>query len=102
MRIRIIQKPPVAHVDGIRLDYFVAGHEYDLGPSLCSLLLAEGWAEPVGFDEPPATPPGNERPAEATVMPANLVREIFPPYYEGPSAFAADRRRKRRARGRAR
>jgi hypothetical protein len=102
MRIRIVQKPPVAHVDGIRLDYFVPGQEYDLGPSLCSLLLAEGWAEPVVLEEPSATPRDNDRPAETTVMPANLVREIFPPYYEGPSAFAADRRHKRRVRRRAR
>ena len=38
--------------------------------------------------------------SSVTGQPPNLIREIFPPYYETPSALAADRRRKPRTRTR--
>jgi hypothetical protein len=52
MRIRIIKEPPIASIDGIRLDYMVVGRDYEVGNSLGALLLAEGWAEPVALNAP--------------------------------------------------
>jgi hypothetical protein len=47
MRIRIVQKPTEAFVDGLDLRHFFIGCEYDVGSHLGALMLAEGWAEPV-------------------------------------------------------
>jgi hypothetical protein len=67
-----------------------------LGNSLGSLFLAEGWAEPVEDDEPtPAVPPTkylDEKHSDELRLP-NLIRDIYPPYYDGPVAQAADRHR---------
>ena len=57
------------------------------------MLLAEGWAEPVGVDEPAIS----EVAADTSSLP-NLIREIYPPYYDAPNALAADRRSRRRRR----
>lgn len=50
MRIRITRAPH-GLVDGIDLNRFVRGLTYDVGTALGSLLLAEGWAEPVEESE---------------------------------------------------
>jgi hypothetical protein len=95
MRIRIVQKPAVAFIDGVRLDHFRPGHVYQLGSLMAGVFLAEGWAEPVDEQETgiPAAPP----------IPRNLTREFFPPYYDGsPSALAAEHASRRRARRRRR
>jgi hypothetical protein len=47
MRIRIVRPLPVRDVDGITVDAFEVGREYEVGPSLGALFLAERWAEPV-------------------------------------------------------
>ena len=94
MRIRIVQKPAVEFIDGVRLDQFRPGHEYEVGSLMAGVFLAEGWAEPVDEQETgiPAAP----------AIPRNLTREFFPPYYDGsPSALAAEhasRRARRRRR----
>jgi hypothetical protein len=51
-----VKHPPIADVDGIRLDYFEVGAEYQVGNTIAALLLAEGWAEPLPLDAPPAEP----------------------------------------------
>ena len=43
MRIRIVQAPPVAEVEGITVDFFEVGSEHEVGNTLGALLLAEGW-----------------------------------------------------------
>ena len=95
MRIKILHAPPVCDVDGIRLDLFQPGMQYEMGNSLGALFLAEGWGEPVASDEPAMLVPLSEFTADG---PANLVREIYPPYYDGPAGLAADRRRRPRRR----
>ena len=83
MRIRIIQRPNAASIDGVRLDRFEPGQCYDVGNALGSLLLAEGWAEPMPLDEAvpvtskaaPVVPP---RPP-ASDSPPNLIRERSSP-----------------------
>jgi len=106
LRIRVLQTPPLSDVDGIRLDRFRPGRQYVLGNSLGALFLAEGWAEPVGDEEPtPAIPPTkylDEKHADELRLP-NLIRDIYPPYYNGSLTQAADRRRASRiARSRSR
>ena len=96
MRIIVIQEPPVREVDGIRLDVFHRGVEYEMGSCLGALFLAEGWGEPAPV-EPAMLIPMSEISADnAEPLPPNLVREIFPPYYDAPPALAADRRRRQR------
>lgn len=100
MRIRIVQKPGVASIDGVRLDQFRPGNVYYLGSLLAGVFLAEGWAEPV--DEPGRGEPDPRRqPDNDGLTIRNLTREFFPPYYDGsPSALAAEHpaRRARRRR----
>ena len=97
MRIKVIQPPAVASIDGVRLDQFRPGNEYQLGNLLACVFLAEGWAEPV--DHPETGSPEAEVPA----IPRNLTREFFPPYYDGsPSEIAAEHASRHRDRPRPR
>src|SRR3954453_7746435 len=99
MRIRVIRKPSVPSIDGIRLDLFEPGYEYDVGTTLAMLALAEGWAEPVVNERPALVIPLAEmkRGSRTPKSPFNLHREVCPPYFD--LAIAADRLpRKRRRR----
>ena len=98
MRIRILQKPALQSIDGIRLDHFLPGILYEVGHTLGSYLMAEGWAEPVATEDPAMLIPMTEFEADLSPNPPNLVREIYPPYYDAPPSLAADRRRQRRTR----
>jgi hypothetical protein len=97
LRIQIVQVPPVACIDGIQLSRFTVGHCYEVGNSLGAVFLAEGWAEPVALDEPSPPPYFSEEdtfkrhsPVDPDA-PANLIREVYPPYYDHlPSAAAGD------------
>jgi hypothetical protein len=96
MRIRIVQKPAVACIDGVNLDQFRPGNVYHLGSLMAGVFLAEGWAEPVDDRET-----GSHSDAEVPAIPRNLTREFFPPYYDGsPAALAAEQASRRRARRR--
>lgn len=103
MRIRIIQKPDPECVDGVRVDRFEPGYQYEIGTILASLFLAEGWAEPVPFDEPDMVVPFAEadpftpRPRPNPKDPPNLVRESYPPSIER-LALAGDYRWRKRPR----
>ena len=101
MRIRIVQTPTVAEADGIDLQRFVPGQRYEVGPQLGSLLLAEGWAVPIGDDEPALLVPFSDAdPFMPRVMdrnsPPNLVRETYPPYADDLAAVNDRPRRKRK------
>ena len=52
MRIKIIKKPSVARVNGMRLDVFQPGVLYEMVDTFATFLISEGWAEPVLSDEP--------------------------------------------------
>ena len=88
MRIRIVRRPGVQSIDGIRLDRFEPGYKYDVGNSLAALLLAEGWATPEPLDEPALlipmseVEPGRAQPPRDPANPPNLIRELYPPYFE--------------------
>jgi hypothetical protein len=60
MRIRIVQRSHCDSIDGIRLDRFEPGYQYEVGNSLGALMLAEGWAEPVQLDAPALPVPFSE------------------------------------------
>ena len=84
MRIRIVQAPPIPEIDGIRLDCFHVGREYDVGNSIGSLFLAEGWAEPLPLDAPKPIEPFTENdPYDARPLydgrevdtPRNLIKD---------------------------
>lgn len=51
MRIKIRQSAAVVNIDGVRLDRFVPGREYEVGTALGTLMLVEKWAEMV-IEEP--------------------------------------------------
>ena len=87
IRLRIVQSPTISDVDGIALDRFRVGDEYDLGNSLASLFLAEGWAEPVELDAPGHPEPFSADDLFGTTTldrsnPPNLVREQMPPFLD--------------------
>jgi len=111
MRIKILQRPTLLSVDGLRLDRFEPGYLYDVGTALGCLFLCEGWAEPVVTEEPALLVPLSEtEPAHAAPIPAedeepsNLLREIYPPYLDSfaPRAVAAHKQRRSRRRSRKR
>jgi hypothetical protein len=84
MRIRIVQAPPIAEVEGFTLDLFEVGSEHEVGNTVGALLLAEGWAEPIALDAPkPPEPFSAEDPFGTTTLdrssPPNLVKEQHPP-----------------------
>lgn len=93
MRIRVVQTPSAAAIDGIDLRRFSVGGSYDVGVSLAALMFAEGWAEPVDVPGP-----DEHDLIDSVPNPPNLMREIFPPYYDAPPALSFDRRRFRRKR----
>jgi hypothetical protein len=85
MRIRILKEPPMASIDGIRLDYMVVGHNYEVGNSVGALFLAEGWAEPVMLDAPAAVVPfSTNDPFDSRVLyrdgPPNLLQDRQSPF----------------------
>lgn len=53
MRVRITRTLK-GEVDGIDLSKFLEGLTYDVGTTVANYLLAQGWAQPVGGDEPVA------------------------------------------------
>ena len=65
MRIRIVRTLPIRDVDGIALDAFEVGMEYDVGTRMGALMLAEGWAEPVTAGPVRASGPRPKREAAA-------------------------------------
>jgi hypothetical protein len=81
MRIRMLRRPRENCIDGVRLDRFEPGLEYEVGSSLAALFFAEGWAEPIpfGFDEEePAVPASGVGAAlPPRKRPRNLMRERY-------------------------
>jgi len=81
MRIKIIQKPEPASIDGLLLDRFEPGFEYEVGTALGCLFLAERWAVPVVTEEPALLVPLRE-------TDASVPLDTWP-----ARSVAADRRR---------
>jgi hypothetical protein len=91
MRIKITQKPRNASMDGVQLDRFELGREYQVGTTVGSVLLSEGWAEPVVEAQPVVTiPVAESAPAASVSDPPNLTREFHPVDSGDPLELAAD------------
>src|SRR6266478_273145 len=101
MRIKVIRTPTLSEVDGVRLDLFRPGVQYEMGNCLGALVLAEGWGVPVDSTEPAMVIPMSEFAADRDrAEPRNAVREVRPPSCDAPPALALDRRRRSRTRSR--
>jgi hypothetical protein len=101
IRIEVIQRPPISSIDGIRLDRFEPGKQYEVGNSLGAVFLAEGWAIPVPLDAPVAyTPFDDNDPYDLRLLdsndPSNLKRESNPPSRNHDVAADFKRRKRRR------
>jgi hypothetical protein len=74
----MLRRPRENCIDGVRLDRFEPGLEYELGSSLAALFFAEGWAEPLPFDfnEQELTTPVGEA-SSCEKRPRNLMRERY-------------------------
>ena len=93
MRVRITQTLK-GEVDGIDLTRFLEGLTYDVGTTLGNYLLAQGWAQPTGSDEPAATLPFTRtihRPSVLIVEDDEDMRTILTQLleYQGWTTFAA-------------
>ena len=99
MRIKVLHRPTLLSVDGVRLDRFEPGNLYDVGTALGCLFLCEGWAEPVADDTPALLVPLTAQTADREPDPANLSREMHPPAGEkrAPRALAAHLTRRTRS-----
>jgi hypothetical protein len=98
MRIKVVQKPQQSSIDGIQLDNFLPGQQYEVGNTIGALFLAEGWAVPVADDEPAILIPRREFAVKPTTTPSNLIRDKYPSYYDEPLDIAAERPHKPRTR----
>jgi hypothetical protein len=78
MRLRIVRTPTESRIDGIRLDRFRVGAQYEIGTALGALFLAEGWAVPVPDDAPPPASRAVEYQPPDT--PPNLIIDSYRPY----------------------
>lgn len=98
MRIRILHIPRAACIDGVRLEQFIPGHQYEVGNTLGALFLCEGWAEPIDDPAPALVIPLRDLDADkaAKPKPRNLTRETYPPYGESTPSVAFERRRRSR------
>jgi hypothetical protein len=102
MRIRIVRAPKPTCIDGVRLEQFEPGQQYEVGTTLGALLLCEGWAEPLDDQSPALIIPLNQvatTSGTSEPVPQNLVRDLARPHYEG-RAIAMDRSRRRARRRR--
>ena len=93
MRIRVIQKPSMSVVDGIRLDIFEPGLLYEMGTTLACVFLAERWGVPLLSDGPAIVIPLHGARVESA-SPPNVVREFSPRSVS--AAIALDRQRRPR------
>jgi hypothetical protein len=86
----MLRTPTEVCIDGVQLDRFLAGHEYDVGTALGTVFLTEHWAELVLAPGPALAIPLNA--LDVGLSPPNLVHELTPPYYDGPPITLEPRR----------
>jgi len=88
VRIRIIQSANASSVDGLDLTPYRVGFEYDVGTTLASLMLAQGWAEPVHDGRPALVVPLEEFAPDAKRR--ESPRGLFPGHVPIDRSIAAD------------
>ena len=100
MRIKVVRRPTIFHIDGVNLEHFAVGERYEVGATLGALLLAErraircddGVAAVVPFSD---ADPFVTRVADGQTPP-NLIRETYPPSADGINLAGEFERRRRR------
>ena len=99
MRIKVVRRPTISHVDGVNLEHFAVGERYEVGVTLGALLLAEGWAVPCGDPVAAIVPFSDADPFVTRVSdgqtPPNLIRETYPPSADGITLAGEFERRRR-------
>jgi hypothetical protein len=99
MRIKVVRRPTISHVDGVNLEHFAVGERYEVGVTLGALLLAEGWAVPCGDAVAAIVPFSDADPFVTRVSdgqtPPNLIRETYPPSADGITLAGEFERRRR-------
>ena len=78
-----IRRRPEGSIDGVAIARYRVGLIYEIGTQVASVLLAEGWAEPVPSDEPVLAIPLSEADLVLDPLPRNLSREADPPRHDG-------------------
>lgn len=92
MLVRITTRPTQSSVDGISLSRFKPGSIYALPISLATLLIVEGWAEPVAESGDCTLP---EITFTMFPRPERRHRVLTPRRLRTELGIAADRRRRR-------
>src|SRR5438093_12236735 len=79
MRLRIRRRLQ-GSIDGVAIDHLQMGLIYEIGSQIASVLLAEGWAEPVSAAEStlstPRLPPQRERALVLVVDDESDMRQL--------------------------
>lgn len=99
MRIKLVRRPTISDIDGVQLEHFVVGEQYDVGATVGALLLAEGWAIPCDEVAAAIVPFSDADPFVIRVAngqtPPNLIRETYPPSADGITLAGEFERRRR-------
>ena len=100
MRIKLVRRPTISHVDGVNLAQFAVGERYEVGATLGILLLAERWAIPCDDQSAAIVPFSDADPFVTRVAdgqsPPNLTRETYPAPAAGNAPGGFERRRRPR------
>jgi hypothetical protein len=104
VRVRIISPPTEASIDGLALSDFKVGSVYALPAELATLMIVEGWADPVDGDAVPVLPAFRFEilpfgpPQIVPHAPRRARRRRFTHQLLAPNAgVAAERRKKRKS-----
>jgi hypothetical protein len=92
VHVRITRRPTETSIDGFPLWHFDVGRVYAVPAALATLLIVEGWAEPVAESAEPTLPPitfNVIRPSERRRRFLSVAR------LRSEYGIAADRRRKK-------
>jgi hypothetical protein len=92
VHVRIVRRPTETSVDGFPLWHLEVGLVYAVPAALATLLIVEGWAEPVAESTEPTLPPitfNIIRPRERRRRFLSVAR------LRSELGIAADRRRKK-------
>ena len=77
MRILVIQRPTMNCIDGMRLDRFLPGHQYEVAASRAARLIAEEWAELITGAPPALAIPPSEFSPDSDAARPDHAREII-------------------------
>ena len=104
MRIKVVAQPTQHSIDGIDLDRFHVGVEYEVGNTTGSFFLAQGWAVPAPDEGQPSASPKGTEPTVASLPRRPVVPSIprrpvlFPPRYQERAVAAEHATRRPRTR----